>query len=90
MKSRGATFHLYMVVKQQIIFGLSVFLFSYTYSVFKNFSVLIYFDIWKPCEEYIFTTEGYIMLETITNVNGFINGLVWGWPALILLGFVGV
>ena len=30
------------------------------------------------------------MLETITNVNGFINGLVWGWPALILLGFVGV
>ena len=30
------------------------------------------------------------MIETITNVNSFINGLVWGWPALILLGFVGV
>lgn len=30
------------------------------------------------------------MIQTITNVNGFINGLVWGWPALILLGFVGV
>lgn len=30
------------------------------------------------------------MIETITKVNGFINGIVWGWPALILLGFVGV
>ncbi len=30
------------------------------------------------------------MIETITNVNGVINGLVWGWPALILLGFVGI
>lgn len=31
-----------------------------------------------------------IMIETITNVNSLINGIVWGWPALILLGFVGV
>lgn len=30
------------------------------------------------------------MVETITNVNGVVNNLVWGWPALILLGFVGV
>ena len=30
------------------------------------------------------------LIQTITNVNGVINGLVWGWPALILLGFVGV
>ena len=30
------------------------------------------------------------MIETITKVNDYINGLVWGWPALILLGFVGV
>lgn len=30
------------------------------------------------------------MIQTITNVNSFINNLVWGWPALILLGFVGV
>ena len=30
------------------------------------------------------------MIEAITNVNGAINGVVWGWPALILLGFVGV
>ena len=30
------------------------------------------------------------MIETITNVNNFVNSLVWGWPALILLGFVGV
>ena len=29
-------------------------------------------------------------VETVTNVNGFVNGIVWGWPALILLGFVGV
>lgn len=30
------------------------------------------------------------MIDVITNVNGAINGVVWGWPALILLGFVGV
>ncbi|MDD3795626.1 MAG: alanine/glycine:cation symporter family protein [Lachnospiraceae bacterium] len=30
------------------------------------------------------------MIEVITNVNSYINGLVWGWPALILLAFVGV
>ncbi|MGN0383258.1 MAG: alanine/glycine:cation symporter family protein [Eubacterium sp.] len=30
------------------------------------------------------------MIEVITYVNKFINNIVWGWPALILLGFVGV
>ena len=30
------------------------------------------------------------MIETITKVNSFLNGIVWGWPALILLGFVGI
>ena len=30
------------------------------------------------------------MIEMITNVNSYINGLVWGWPALILLAFVGI
>ena len=30
------------------------------------------------------------MIEVIEKVNGVINGAVWGWPALILLGFVGV
>lgn len=30
------------------------------------------------------------MLELITNVNGVVNNFVWGWPALILLAFVGV
>ena len=30
------------------------------------------------------------MIEIITNVNGAINNVVWGWPALILLGFVGI
>ena len=30
------------------------------------------------------------MLETITNINSTINDLVWGWPALVLLGFVGI
>ena len=29
-------------------------------------------------------------LEQVTKVNDVINGAVWGWPALILLGFVGV
>ena len=29
-------------------------------------------------------------VDTITNINGVVNGLVWGWPALILLGFVGI
>lgn len=30
------------------------------------------------------------MIDVITNVNGAINDVVWGWPALILLGFVGI
>ncbi len=30
------------------------------------------------------------MIELITRVNDFVNGIVWGWPALILLAFVGV
>ncbi len=30
------------------------------------------------------------MLQIITKANDFVNGIVWGWPALILLAFVGV
>jgi AGCS family alanine or glycine:cation symporter len=30
------------------------------------------------------------MIEIITKVNDAVNGFVWGWPALILLGFVGI
>lgn len=30
------------------------------------------------------------MLEVVSKVNGIVNNLVWGWPALILLAFVGV
>ena len=30
------------------------------------------------------------MIETITHINDTINGVVWGWPALILLGITGV
>ena len=30
------------------------------------------------------------MIETITRINSAINNVVWGWPALILLGFVGI
>ena len=30
------------------------------------------------------------MIDVITKVNSTINGIVWGWPALILLAFVGV
>ena len=30
------------------------------------------------------------MIEKITEINGVINGMVWGWPALILLAFVGI
>ncbi|MBQ8307038.1 MAG: alanine:cation symporter family protein [Blautia sp.] len=30
------------------------------------------------------------MIDVITNINGTINGWVWGWPALILLAFVGI
>lgn len=29
-------------------------------------------------------------LEVVTKVNNVVNGFVWGWPALILLAFVGV
>lgn len=32
--------------------------------------------------------EGF--LEIVKNVNDAVNGVVWGWPALILLAFVGV
>ena len=34
--------------------------------------------------------EAKSMINAITNINNTINGIVWGWPALILLGFVGV
>ena len=30
------------------------------------------------------------MIDVITNVNNFVSKIVWGWPALILLGFTGV
>ena len=30
------------------------------------------------------------MVETITKFNDTLNGLIWGWPALALLGFTGV
>ena len=30
------------------------------------------------------------MVQTIETVNNAVNGVVWGWPALILLGFVGI
>ena len=30
------------------------------------------------------------MIDIITQVNSTLNGIVWGWPALILLAFVGV
>ena len=30
------------------------------------------------------------MIESITRINDAINSTVWGWPALILLGFVGI
>ncbi|MDO4459572.1 MAG: alanine/glycine:cation symporter family protein [Clostridia bacterium] len=30
------------------------------------------------------------MVETVTKINDFVYGIVWGWPAIILLGFVGV
>ena len=33
---------------------------------------------------------GEQIVQTITDVNGAINEAVWGWPALILLGFTGV
>ncbi len=30
------------------------------------------------------------MLEVVSSVNSVVNNIVWGWPALILLAFVGV
>jgi AGCS family alanine or glycine:cation symporter len=29
-------------------------------------------------------------IEKVTSINDAVNGVVWGWPALILLGFVGI
>ena len=47
-----------------------------------------------PNELRLFDEEGkgkeQEMLTTITNINNAINGVVWGWPALILLGVTGV
>lgn len=30
------------------------------------------------------------MIDMIAKINGYVNNVVWGWPALILLAFVGV
>ena len=30
------------------------------------------------------------MVAFITDINSKLNGIVWGWPALILLAFVGI
>lgn len=30
------------------------------------------------------------MVEVVTNINNGVNGVVWGWPALILLAFTGI
>lgn len=30
------------------------------------------------------------LLDAVKIVNDYVNGIVWGWPALILLAFVGV
>ena len=30
------------------------------------------------------------MVSTITKINDAVNGFIWGWPALILLGLVGI
>ncbi len=30
------------------------------------------------------------MIDIVTKVNDFVNGIVWGWPALILLTFTGI
>ena len=32
----------------------------------------------------------HTMMDMITQINSTLNGIVWGWPALILLAFVGV
>lgn len=34
--------------------------------------------------------ENSVMIEMITKINSVVNNIVWGWPALILLAFVGV
>ncbi len=31
-----------------------------------------------------------MVINAITNINNAVNGVVWGWPAIILLAFVGV
>ncbi len=34
--------------------------------------------------------EEKMFVETVTKINDAVNGVVWGWPALILLGITGV
>ena len=52
----------------------------------------MYFCIQKYVNtpQFLLHREEMLMLQAITNINDTINGLVWGWPALILLGFTGV
>lgn len=38
----------------------------------------------------ILDKDGFKMMELIENINSELNSIVWGWPALILLAFVGV
>lgn len=34
--------------------------------------------------------QGSMLLDAVDSVNKFLNNIVWGWPALILLAFVGI
>ena len=29
-------------------------------------------------------------IDTLTRINDAVNGVVWGWPAILLLAFVGI
>ena len=66
-----------------LVIVVSLFLFkAMTWAGTNPYAVL-----WKK----IWGKKGkFAMLDVITNVNDAINGVVCGWPALILLGFVGV
>ncbi len=50
------------------------------------------FGIIKIREEknMLLTANESNVIDLITQVNDTVNGIVWGWPALILLGFVGI
>lgn len=62
---------------------------THTYCFVRGFAVFdSFYFVKQKSEKGVVFMEGF--LEIVQKVNDAVNGVVWGWPALILLAFVGV